>query len=161
MSYSFETYYLIHFPILEPVVSLKELYEESRTLFWAIAITSCRHQSQHFGLYNRLCDPFRSLLSNLLITTVQRLKDLQALLLICQWPLDAETGTEDPSWMLVGFVMNAALHMGLDKNDDEVLFGYRRAKYSLQFYDVRCRRRTWIQIFQISTQYELASLMTA
>lgn len=93
-----------------------------------------------------------AVVSNLLISPVQALKDLQALLIICQWPLEVETHAEDPSWMLVGFVMNAALHMGLDKSEDEVLFGHRRAKHSLDLYDPNCRRRTWMKVFETSTQ---------
>lgn len=98
-------------------------------------------------------EPFRLLISNLLSSAVQALKDLQALLIVCQWPVEVGTGSEDPSWMHSGFVVNAAMNMGLDKSEDEVLFGYRRAKNSLGFHDLKYRRRTWMKIFQISTQY--------
>jgi hypothetical protein len=50
-------------------------------------------------------------------------------------------------------VVNSALHMGLDKFEDEVLFGHRRAKHSLSSSDPRYRRMTWMKCFQISTQY--------
>ena len=141
-------------PILEPVRSLQKLYEDSSALFWAIAFTTSRHHPQHSALYTKLREPLQLLISSLLMSPVQALKDIQALLIICQWPLEVRTHSEDPSWMLTGFVVNAALHMGLDKFEDEVLFGHRRAKYSLSFYDPKFRRRTWMKAFQISTQYE-------
>ena len=150
----FEEYYYVHLPILEPVRSLQKLYKDSLVLFWAIAFTTSRHHPRHFHLYKKLREPFQSLISALLSSPVQALKDVQALLIICQWPLAVESQSEDPSWMHSGFAINAALHMGLDKIEDEVLFGHRRAKQSLGFYDPKYRRRTWLKAFQISTQYE-------
>lgn len=139
---------------MEPVRSFQKLYEDSSALFWAIAFTASRHHPQHSDLYAKLREPFQLLISSLLSSPVQALTDLQALLIVCQWPLGVRSHSEDPSWMLTGFVVNAALHMGLDKSGDEVLFGYRRAKHSLSFYDSKYRRRTWMKAFQISTQYE-------
>ena len=61
-----------------------------------------------------------------------------------------------------GFIMHAALHLGLDKHEDEVLFGHRRAKQSLALYNRRYRWRTWLKVFQISTKYDpLGRIMIA
>jgi len=54
--------------------------------------------------------------------------------------------------MYCGIAVNAALYLGLDKMEDEVLFGYRKAKYSLSNSDPKYRRMTWLKCFQISTQ---------
>lgn len=148
----FEEFYYLHLPVLEPVHSFHVLYKESPSLFWAIAFTPSRHHPKHSHLYVRLREPFRLLISTLLSSPVQALKDLQALLIICQWPFEVGSQSEDPSCMHMGFVVMAALHLGLDKFEDEVLFGHRRAKQSLSLYDPKYRRWTWMKIFQISTQ---------
>jgi hypothetical protein len=83
------------------------------------------------------------------------LEDLQALLMTCQWPLEVETQTEDPSWMLIGFAINAAQHMGLDKAEDDNILGQHNVGHPLQIYNSIYRRRTWMQAFQISTQMNL------
>jgi hypothetical protein len=141
--------------VLEPVRSLHKLCTDSAALFWAVVFTAVRFHPRHSHLYTPLYEPFRSLISNLLSSSAQNLKDLQALLIICEWPLEVGSHSDDPSLMHSGFLINAALHMGLDKYKDEVLFGHRRGKQSLALYDPRYRRRTWLKIFQISTKYKL------
>jgi hypothetical protein len=150
----FEDYYHVHLPILEPVGSLEKLHKDSPALFWAIPFTTSLHHPRHSHLYTQMREPFRLLISTLFTSPVQALKDLQALLIICQWPFEVGYQSEDPSLMHSGFVVNAALHMGLDKIEDEVLFGHRRAKHSLEYYGLKYLRRTWMKIFEISTQYD-------
>ncbi|KAF2662881.1 hypothetical protein K491DRAFT_672723 [Lophiostoma macrostomum CBS 122681] len=137
---------------MEPVSSLEILYKDSTALFWAIAFTASRHHPRHSSLYHGLREPFQILLLNLFSTPVQSLKDLQALLIVCQWPFEVERHSEDPSWQHIGAVVNAALHMGLDKPKNEVLFGSRRANRSINLYDPKYRRRTWMKVFETSTQ---------
>ena len=143
--------------MLEPVRSLHKLCTDSAALFWAIVFTAARYHPRHSHLYTSLYRPFRSLISDLLSSSAQNLKDLQALLIVCEWPLEVGAHSDDPSLMHSGFLVHAALHLGLDKHEDEVLFGHRRAKQSLALYDRKYRWRTWLKIFQISTKYELLS----
>lgn len=96
---------------------------ESGTLL-AIALTSTRHHPKNFGFYAQLRHSFRLVLSRLLVSPIKTLKNLQSLLMICQWPLDVETQVEDPSWMHIGFTVNAAWHMGLDKPERGDLYIY-------------------------------------
>lgn len=140
--------------MLEPVRSLQKLCTDSAALFWAIVFTAVRYHPRHSHLYTSLYEPFRSLILNLLSSSAQNLKDLQALLVICEWPLEVGSHSDDPSLMHSGFLVNAALHMGLDKYTDEVLFGHRRDKQSLALYDPKYRWRTWLKVFQISTKYK-------
>ncbi|KAF4626946.1 hypothetical protein G7Y89_g11210 [Cudoniella acicularis] len=59
---------------------------------------------------------------------------------------------EDPSWMYIGMVANAAMHMGLDKTEDETLFGHRHVMYSNKTFRSEYWKLTWIACFQVSTQ---------
>ncbi|PVI01779.1 hypothetical protein DM02DRAFT_704147 [Periconia macrospinosa] len=148
----FEDLYYAHFPILEPITSFAELYKDSPVLFWAIAITTCRFHPRHFYLHALLLRPFEQLFASLLLRVPQRLKDLQALLMICQWPLELRARSDDDlGWMYIGFVVNAALHMGLDKVKTEVLMNHNLEDNPSSIDFARYRRRTWMKIFQIST----------
>ncbi|KAF1998843.1 hypothetical protein P154DRAFT_621331 [Amniculicola lignicola CBS 123094] len=148
----FNKYYYVHLPILEPVESLEKLHHDSSALFWAVAFTASRHHPRHSKLYAQLREPVQEIISGLLRTPVPALKDFQALLIVCYWPLEVAAHSQDPSWMLAGFVVNAALHMGLDKAKDEGLFSHSRAQNSRDVFDRKYRRRTWMKTFQLSTQ---------
>lgn len=72
--------------------------------------------------------------------------------MICQWPLELRAQSDDPGWMYVGFVVNAALHMGLDKVQTEVLMIHNPEDIPSSFQSAIYCRRTWLKVFQISTQ---------
>lgn len=103
-------------------------------------------------MYEQLKDPFQRLIGRTLSSPLNILSDLQAVLITCHWPLEIKSQLEDPSWMYSGMAINAALQMGLDKSEDEVLFGYRRARYSLKNFGQKYRMMTWMKCFQIGTQ---------
>lgn len=58
-------------------------------------------------------------------------------------------GLRDPSWMQLGMAINAARHIGLDKAEDEVFFGMRRAKNQLSKHPLHIRRLTWLKAFEL------------
>ena len=99
-----------------------------------------------------LFQPFEHLIANLLLRGLQNLKDLQGLLMICQWPLELRTRSDDPSWMYIGFTINSALHMGLEKVEIEVLTNHHSEDMLPNLQSAKYRRRTWLKIFQISSQ---------
>ncbi|OAL47241.1 hypothetical protein IQ07DRAFT_134475 [Pyrenochaeta sp. DS3sAY3a] len=142
----FEELYHVHFPTLEPITSLESLNKDSPALFWAIVISTCRFHPRYAYLHAQLLEPFEQVLARLLLAGLQNLKDLQALLMICQWPLELRNRADDPGWMYIGFIVNAALHMGLDKFQTEVLLNQHSEDGSSKY-----RRRTWLKVFQISS----------
>lgn len=148
----FNDFYYPHLPIIEPVTSLQDLNSSSPALFWSIVLTASRHHPHHAAVYEQLKDPFQRLLGHTLSIPLNILSDLQAVLITCHWPLEIKSQTEDPSWMHAGMAINAALQMGLDKFEDEVLFGHRRAKHSLTRFGQKYRMMTWMKCFQIGTQ---------
>jgi hypothetical protein len=94
------------------------------------------------------------MLSNLLSSPIKALKDLQASLTVWQSPIEVQTQAEDPSWMHTGFTINAALHMGLDKFEEENLFRQNDAGHAVRPETSTYRRRTWLQAFIVATQYD-------
>ncbi|KAF2492110.1 hypothetical protein BU16DRAFT_564574 [Lophium mytilinum] len=148
----FNDFYFPHLPIFEPVTSLEELYTSAPALFWGIVLSASLHHPEHWKVHDQLRDAYQSLLEKISSRPIQIFAELQALILICYWPLEIVSQSEDPSWGHSGLVINTALHMGLDKFQDEVLFGHRKAKFTLRFVRPRNRMMTWMKCFQISCQ---------
>jgi hypothetical protein len=148
----FNDFYFPHLPIFEPITSLKELYTTAPALFWGVTITASRYHPHHSDVYGRLIDSYQRLHEQTICRPVQVFAEVQALLLLCYWPLALLSQSEDPTWMHCGLVTNTALSMGLDKFNDEVLFGHRKSKHSLQHVNPRNRMMTWMKCFQVSCQ---------
>ncbi|TKA70816.1 hypothetical protein B0A55_07433, partial [Friedmanniomyces simplex] len=124
----FEELYLPHFAILEPITSLRDFAQQNELLFWAIVAVVARGKSD-FSQRSALQSAFDNLLGRVCREAIQSLTDLQAVLLTCACPPRLRGSERDPSWMRLGMAINAARQMGIDKQQDEVLFGARRARH--------------------------------
>lgn len=138
--------------MLETVTNFTELYSASSILFWAIILVAARHHPIHSTVHPKIHEPYRKMFGEFLTRPVHSLKDLHALLLLCQWPFEVESQQEDPSWIHCGMAINTALYMGLNRLKDENLFGARLSKHSLQISNLKCRRMTWMKCYQLGTQ---------
>ncbi|KAE9965821.1 hypothetical protein EG328_009377 [Venturia inaequalis] len=148
----FEEFYLPNMPILEPVTSFTGLFAASSMLFWAIIFVSARHHPIHLEVHPKIHEPYRKIFGDFLTRPVHSLKDLHALLLLITWPFEVESQQEDPAWIHCGMAVNTALYMGLNRLEDENLFGSRLTKHFQQMANLRCRKMTWMKCFQLSTQ---------
>ncbi|KAK0320890.1 Regulatory protein leu3 [Friedmanniomyces endolithicus] len=149
--HEFEELYLPHFAILEPITSLREFAQQNELLFWAIIAVVSRgkpNNPQHAALQTA----FDQLLGRVCCEAIQSLTDLQALLLTCVYPPRLRGSERDPSWMRLGMAINTARQIGIDKQQDEVLFGARKARYCLSRYSRRILKLTFLKIFEIDIQ---------
>ncbi|KAK0276496.1 hypothetical protein LTR35_010359 [Friedmanniomyces endolithicus] len=149
--HEFEELYLPHFAILEPITSLREFAQQNELLFWAIIAVVSRgkpNNPQHATLQTA----FDQLLGRVCCEAIQSLTDLQALLLTCVYPPRLHGSERDPSWMRLGMAINIARQIGIDKQQDEVLFGARKARYCLSRYSRRILKLTFLKIFEIDIQ---------
>lgn len=150
----FEKLYYPHFAILEPVTSLQGLLDRSPLLFWTIMLVATRHHTAFSGRWEVLKDAHVLLYGKVCQEMIQSLLDIQAILLICTWPDPVKMGNQaaDPSWMQLGQAINAARQMGLDKRQDEMLFGARKARFSLAQYSRSTAKLTWLKCFELEVQ---------
>lgn len=112
---SFEENYYRYCPILDINMSIATLHQTSPILFWTIVIIASRWHPILYYIYDSLLDPYRSLLGKTLVEPIHSIEPIQAIALLCFWPLSVPRQVDDPSWNYCGIVTNAAMRMGLNK----------------------------------------------
>ncbi|KAK3110971.1 hypothetical protein LTR53_014211 [Teratosphaeriaceae sp. CCFEE 6253] len=148
----FEALYLPHFTILEAVTSIREFAQKHELLFWSIVTVVARRKeglAEECVIYQQAFD---ELLGRVCREAIQSLTDLQAILLTCTWPVPLRGGQRDGSWMRLGMAINTARQMGIDKQQDEVLFGARRARFRLSQHPKHIIKLTWLKCFELDVQ---------
>jgi len=152
---SFEIYFLPHVPFLNPLTSTKVLVERCPLYFWTLMLLASRRNHAHQSLYERLCMPLDRLLSGLAITSMGKVEDVHALLLLAQWPTPRLRRVQDPGWTYVGVAISNALNMGLHRpvvpaglTSDWRGFG----DFTPADFSVETRVSTWLGCFVIGTQ---------
>ncbi|KAK4504194.1 hypothetical protein PRZ48_005110 [Zasmidium cellare] len=149
----FEQHYYPHFCILEPITSLKRLFEDSQYLFWAIVVIAARSHERHVSMVDG-CRPYLDRLQLTVISeAVPSLLNLQALLLLCAFPFQESCPLyRDSAWTQLGLAINVARQMGLDKGKDEALFGTGMVPDSLNRHARHYRNMTWMKCFELDVQ---------
>jgi hypothetical protein len=116
--HSFKVHYYHHCPILDTSISVAELYQYSPILFWTIIMISSRWHRSMSRLHKLLLESYRSILSGTFIEPFHHsLESIQAIILICIWPLAVPRQVDDPTWNYCGLVTNAAVRMGINRLD--------------------------------------------
>ncbi|GFG26455.1 hypothetical protein IFM61606_06437 [Aspergillus udagawae] len=106
--------YHMFLPIL-PVQAGFHAYSHSSDLLSSVVmLTALRRISEHHDLYLSLVDVVRSLLTNHLLSAQGTILTLQALLLLCHWPLPFDRN-EDPSHALIAQATHLGLRLGLHR----------------------------------------------
>ncbi|KAK5743171.1 Regulatory protein leu3 [Elasticomyces elasticus] len=144
----FEELYFPHFAILEPVTGLTELVTQDELLFWTIINVVFRGKAD-FPQRAVFQAAFDELLGRVCSEAIQSLTDLQALLLTIAYPPNLRGVARDPSWMRNGMAINAARQMGIDKQQDEVLFGARHTKHRLSRHPQHIVKLTFLKVFEL------------
>lgn len=111
---SYRKYYHHHVPILRTDTPASDLHS---FLFWTIIIISSRLHPKYTQLHAQLLPSYRALLSETIIENVRDVEAIQAIILLCQWPLPVDRQWKDPSWTFCGLAVNAALQEGLHLPD--------------------------------------------
>ncbi|KAI5924610.1 hypothetical protein F4810DRAFT_700675 [Camillea tinctor] len=144
----FATHYLPHLPILSPIY-LESIYHTSPLLFWTIVVTVAKHSSipSDEGLFGRIVSPFRQLVQSEILQAPLSLQAIQALLILCMWPLPVEKQSQDPSWLYCGIAVNAAVYMGLHRPNSIGSLRY----IGVSAGNKEARVLTWLGCFYVSS----------
>ncbi|KAH6953492.1 hypothetical protein DER45DRAFT_575950 [Fusarium avenaceum] len=131
----------------------QEAYENQPFLFWTIvAIVLCRLPEQHnIALFQLLQSPYERLIQETLIDAPLPLFKVQALLLLCNWPLPTEKQWKDPSWLYCGVAIQAARYLSLDRQ--QTIPSLR--VIGVTSGSIRSRINTWLVCFKVSTSLSL------
>lgn len=127
----------------------QEAYENQPFLFWTIVtIVLCRLPEQHnIALFQLLRSPYERLTQETLIDAPLPLFKVQALLLLCNWPLPTEKQWKDPSWLYCGVAIQAARYLSLDRQ--QTIPSLR--VIGVTSGSIRSRINTWLVCFKVST----------
>ncbi|RDW76935.1 hypothetical protein BP6252_04988 [Coleophoma cylindrospora] len=144
----FKNFYYHHCPILNTNMSVMELYNSHRILFWTVVIIASRCHPELFPLFRKLESPYQDILARALLTPVQHIAQIQALILLCFWPLPVATQKDDPSWNYCGLLTNAAVRLGLHKSS---MAGKTRNFTTKE--DPAIISKTWIACYILNCSY--------
>lgn len=112
---NFQTKYLTLFPIIKPASNVKELYRQSPILFWTIILTSSL-SSPTPTLYLELSKLIKiKIMQKCWLDTPRSAYIIQALLILCCWPLPSQKIMDDCSYRFLGFAKNLSMQLGLHR----------------------------------------------
>ncbi|KAH8175147.1 fungal specific transcription factor domain-containing protein [Sarocladium implicatum] len=152
---SFQTFaemFRPHFPIIGSLCP-DLLYRSQPLLFWTIVviIISRLPDQDCVALFQHLRDPYKKSLYDQVFVAPLPLYKVQALLLLCQWPLPVEKQPHDPSWLYAGLALHAARAMSLGRQ--EVISHMRGMRLGPS--SILNRVNTWLGCFYVSMSLAL------
>lgn len=138
---SYYAQYHDRLPILPGFSNFTATYADCQLLFWTIVALTSQHTLEYSHLRPKLLKPIHRLASDVLEAARHPIATVQALLLLCWWPLDLSNGTAaNPTWSYCGTALHTALRCGLHRPADVADFEYF-GRSSAEV--VQVRRNTW------------------
>lgn len=109
------SFFTDYHPRLPFLASKRLVLEECQTcplLYWSIASIASQASPAHAQLRTRLVWPIRRLAAEASLS-LPSLPIIQALVLLCAWPLPFAALLDDPCWTWIGIAIQKGLQMGL------------------------------------------------
>lgn len=148
---SFFTVYHPFLQLLDPTKSPDDYYESSPLLFWIIVAVAARRYGADPTLLSSISGPVNRLLWATLADVPQNYLIVQAMCLLCTWPLPFSSTSSDPTFMLSGLMMHIALQIGLHRPSHAQDF--TKFKIELREEELKDRVRTWAACNVIAQRY--------
>lgn len=128
--------------IFDPNITPNQRYEDSPLLFWSMVCTGARRYMRNPIVYQRLSERMNELVFSSLSCNTGMTSVLQALLIICSWPMPRRTPYGDPSQALAGAGMYMAIQNGLHiscREEDFAIQPTKRPQSSMR----RCKNQKY------------------
>jgi hypothetical protein len=153
LTYSrYYSHYHKQFPLIPECAIFQDRCDSCPLLFSTIMTIAAKESLQHGHLYPTVASAVEGLASTVSPPSRQSLYQIQALLLLCYWPLPFGASINDYSWSYCGLAINYAFLQGLHRPSNLSDFAYDAT------YDqttVNERRKTWLACFIVSHRYVL------
>lgn len=104
-------------------------------------------EPEHVTLASRLRTPYTKLVQEHILDPPLPLPTIQALLILCEWPLTVVTQPRDPTWLYCGTAIHAARYLSLDRQ--QTLPSLR--SLGVTPGDIQARINTWLGTFLVAT----------
>lgn len=116
---------------------------------------SCQLHQNYSTLYNVTLIAHRQLLSQEVLSALQSIESVHALLLVCLWPVPQEHHFDDPSWEYIGLAINSAMRFNCHKplSQSSPIRGWKVLGGAFaNDLNITTQHTTWLACFNISTQ---------
>ncbi|KAI1104081.1 hypothetical protein F4804DRAFT_308180 [Jackrogersella minutella] len=100
-------------PMTDPDINADDCFDMSPLLFWTIVFIGSRRYRDDPTLMGRLSPKMNCMALASLESRTHPLQTIQALLLLCVWPVPMNTGYRDMSLVLSGAAINLSMQNGL------------------------------------------------
>ena len=141
----FETFFgkYHHFlPFLDPSRTAKDYYERSDVLFWTIIAVASRQHRSDTQLATKLYTRLHEMLWAAIASPSIHLATIQAIVLICNWPMTAVRISTDVSTSLIDIACSIAKQLGLHRPGCERDFDFTGTVFTEN--DLSERICTWV-----------------
>lgn len=115
IDFYFDKYFEDFHPYL-PIVRIKEpdaVYKSGPILFWIIIVTACRRYARGDEVYPFLIDAVKTEVWDSVSDPPLSLATINALLVLCAWPLPTIRFIKDPSAIYSSLLMNSCYLLGI------------------------------------------------
>lgn len=112
-------------------------------LAWALVAVAARVSPNLSGIHARLTWPVRRLASESILDP-RSLPTIQALLILCLWPMPYAALIDDPSWNFSGIAIYKALRLGLHRPLDRLI-----QQTNGDGHMARAMYKTWLVCFLV------------
>ncbi|KXS99054.1 hypothetical protein AC578_6964 [Pseudocercospora eumusae] len=143
----FYAHYHDRFPILADRETMARSYNDCPLLFWVIMAIVSQRIPEYTNLHTQLIAPVQRLATDVSASLHHPLMTVQALLLLCWWPLTLESNFNNPSWSYCGLATHTALQFGFHRPQYPSDFRYRDTLSREAF---EARLRTWLACFIVN-----------
>jgi len=122
------------------------LFERGNFLFWTIMLIALRHMSSEAeseqNFFMQILPFYQDLLKDTISKPPKNHFTIQALCLLCYWPIPVTSSTEDMTLTYSGIMMKHAMQIGLHRpsHPDD----FTRTRIQLRPEDINDRLRTWV-----------------
>ena len=125
----FNQHYTVHLPgLFDPAITPNKRFQQSPFLFWTIVCTGSRRYAANPRIYTQLSKRMIGFVLSSLISSARPIPAIQAVILLCSWPVPTTSIFHDPAHALAGAALNLATQNGLHVLCREVEFSKRPRK---------------------------------
>ncbi|KAL7916132.1 hypothetical protein GGI35DRAFT_21864 [Trichoderma velutinum] len=141
--------------IFDPEKTPNQIYEYSAFLFWAVIYVGARKYHKDPTIVEALALPLARLTRESLFDPEHAISTLQAVLILCLWPLPVDSTFKDQTHAIAGAAMQLAIQKGLpysSRKQDFVRVALRQPEGDKLF-----RARLWVYcliVFQCTSLYD-------
>jgi hypothetical protein len=147
----FDRYFHPYLPLLHGPLPVAAWQKHSPFLFWTIITVSTRYRPLPLDNFKQYSEEYTALAQRMAMTSPITLHTIQALLLICSWPIPTRSQSLDPSYLYCSAAIAGSDFLNLNRPAGKYM--YQGSQISEA--DLQSMSRTWLALLNVSSALEL------